>query len=69
MMGGYKFKKIQTQRRQQLKSVIQDVTCIAKKELERFNDFAVEMLSEEIDNPIILEESEEEQDKEDNISI
>ena len=64
-----KFKKIQSQRRQQLKSVIQDVTGIAKKELERFNDFTVEMLSEEMDNPIILEDSQDEQDDENGISI
>lgn len=64
-----KFKRIQNQRRQQLKSVIQEVTGIAKKEIERFNDFAVELLSEEADNPIVLDDGEEEEDHEDHIDI
>ena len=60
-----KLQCIQRQRREQLKSVVNDVARITTKEIERFNEFATELLTEESDNPIVLEEGEEQ----DQISI
>ena len=64
-----KIKRIQRQRREQLKFMINDVTRIATTEIERLNEFATELLTEEADNPIVLEEREEQDDEENSISI
>ena len=64
-----KFQRAQRQRREQLKYVVNDVARIAVKEIERFNEFATEILTEEADNPIILEEREEQDDEKNEISI
>lgn len=64
-----KFQRLQRQRREQMKYVVNDVTRIAVKEIERFNEFATDLLTEEADNPIVLEEREEQNDQEDQISI
>ena len=64
-----KFQRIQRQRREQMKHVVKDVTRIATEEIERFNEFATDILTEEADNPIVLEEREEQDDQEDQISI
>ena len=64
-----KMQRIQRQRREQLKYVVNDISRIATKEIERFNEFATEFLTEEADNPIILEQGEEQEDQEEEISI
>lgn len=64
-----KMQRVQRQRREQLKSVVNDVSRIATKEIERFNEFATELLTEEADNPIVLEQGEEQEDQEEEISI
>ena len=64
-----KAQRLQRQRREQLKYVVNDISRIATKEIERFNDFANELLTEEADNPIILEEREEEDEEKNEISI
>ena len=64
-----KMQRIQRQRREQLKYVVKDISRIATKEIERFNEFATELLTEEADNPIILEQGEEQEDQEEEISI
>ena len=64
-----KMQRVQKQRRQQLKTVVNDLSSIAVKEIERFNEFATEFLTEEADNPIILEQGEEQEDHEEEISV
>lgn len=64
-----RLQRVQRQRREQLKSVVSDVSRLAIKEIERLNEFANEILTEEADNPIILEEGQEKKDHEDEISI
>lgn len=54
-----KMQRIQRQRREQLKYVVNDISRIAVKEIERFNEFATDVLTEEADNPIVLEERQE----------
>lgn len=64
-----KLQRVQRQRREQLKFILNDVTRIATTEIERFNEFANDLLTEEADNPIILEDRKNQDDNEDQISI
>lgn len=64
MVSNKKFQKIRNQRRQQLKHVVSDISKIAIQEIERFNTFAEEMLSEQTDNPIVLQNEQEYDEKE-----
>ena len=64
-----RMQRLQRQRREQLKSVVGDVSRIAINEIERFNTLAMDLLTEETDNPIVLEYSEKEEDQEDEVSI
>ena len=64
-----KMQRVQKQRRQQLKTVVNDLSSIAVKEIERFNEFATEILSDEGDNPIILDDGEEQEKDQEDISL
>lgn len=64
-----KFQRLRQQRREQLKSVISDVSQIATKEINRFSELATEILSDESDNPIVFDDSEEQEEDQEEISI
>lgn len=50
-----KVANVQKKRRQQLKQVINDVTDIANKEIDRFRELANDLLSDPKDSPIVTE--------------
>ena len=56
--------RVQQKRREQLKHIMADMSRIAVKEIERFNEFTQELLTQEADNPIILDQDDAEEKKE-----
>lgn len=60
-----KARRVQKQRDQQLKTVVNDISNIATQEIERLRDLAQELLDDPAENPIVIEkEYEEESDNE-----
>ena len=62
-------KRVRKQRRAQVKTLIGDISSIASKEIERTQELLTELLSEETDNPIVLEENEEDDKNQESISM
>ena len=60
-----KARRVQRQRDQQLKTVVDDISNIATQEIERLRDLAQELMDDPTENPIIIEKKyEEESDNE-----
>lgn len=56
-----KVRRVQKRRDQQLKTVVDDISNIATKEIERLRDLAQELLDNPAENPIIIEKEYEEE--------
>ncbi len=50
-----KVRRMQKQRDQQIKTIFDDISTIAKQEVERVQDIAQELLDNPAENPIIIE--------------
>jgi len=54
-------RRVQKQRDQQLKTIVDDISTIASQEVERLRDIAQELLDDPAENPIIIEKDYEEE--------
>tara|TARA_B100000676_G_scaffold99235_1_gene99123 strand:- start:21 stop:266 length:246 start_codon:yes stop_codon:yes gene_type:complete len=55
-----KVRSVQRKRDVQLKNMVDDISKIASQEIERTAELAKELLSDPVDNPIVLEKEAEE---------
>ena len=56
-----KARRMQKQRDQQIKTIFDDISTIAKQEVERVQDIAQELLDNPTENPIIIEKNYDEE--------
>lgn len=54
-------RRVQKQRDQQLKTVVDDISTIANQEIERLRDLAQELLDDPAENPIVIEKEYEQE--------
>jgi len=54
-------RRVQKQRDQQLKTVVDDISNIATQEIERLRDLAQELLDDPAENPIVIEKEYEQE--------
>ena len=54
-------RRVQKQRDQQLKTVVDDISTIASQEIDRLRDIAQELLYDPAENPIVIEKEYEQE--------